>query len=36
MLVSFTHTSLWLNRVFDTAEDYRLLHALRKFFEVGR
>ena len=21
-------TGLWLNRVFDTAEDYRLLHAL--------
>ena len=28
------HADLWLNRVFDTAEDYRLLHALPKFLEA--
>ena len=27
-------TDLWLNRVFDTSEDYRLLHALPKFLEA--
>ena len=26
----------WLNRVLDTAEDYRLLHALPKFLEALR
>ena len=29
-------TSLWLNRIFDTAEDYRLLHALPQFLEALR
>ena len=29
-------TGLWRNRVFDTAKDYRLLHALPKFLEARR
>ena len=36
MLPVAERTGLWLNRVFDTAEDYRLLHALPTFLEALR
>ena len=30
------HIGVWLDRIFDTAEDYRLLHALPKFLQALR